>query len=331
MSTPIQDEQQSDLNQLITYSVTDAAIAEMSAQFMPLKVFGIDDAEGYARCKEARNTVRSKRVEVEKRRVELKKEALEFGRLVDGEAKRITAKLTEVEQHLVGQLAIIDDEKKRREEEAARAAKDRLDKRIAALQAVHAQFSIDAVSALSDEAYEEFLDDATTRFNAAERLRKEQEAELERLRAAEAEREAKLKAQEEETRRLQAELLAKQQAELREKEQAVAAARAAEQEALRKAQAEREAREREAKAAEEAKQEAARKAKSEAEEAERLRALHARQAELAAEMEAARKIADEKLFEEIKTAFPTLELAWVEIARLRKLTEITSAIRKEAA
>jgi hypothetical protein len=38
-----------------------------------------------------------------------------------------------------------------------------------------------------------------------------------------------------------------------------------------------------------------------------------------AEAAATREIADKKLFDDIKAQFPTVELAWVEIARLRKL------------
>ena len=95
------------------YNVSDAAIAEMSEMYLPLKVSGLDDKEGYEKVRAARLNVKTKRCEVEKKREELKHESLEYGRAVDAEAKRLTALLAPIEKHLTEQQDIIDKEKKR--------------------------------------------------------------------------------------------------------------------------------------------------------------------------------------------------------------------------
>jgi len=92
----------------------------------------------------------------------------------------------------------------------------------------------------------------------------------------------------------------------RQREQQLAAVREAE----RKAQAEKEAAER--KAAQE-------RATAEAEAVKRLEAE--RLAKEAAEKAAQRKIKDAALFELIKASYPTIESAWVEIARLAKMVK----------
>lgn len=301
MSTQIQD--------LIKYSVTDAAIAEMGEKYLSLKVHGLDDGEGYALCKEARKAVRDTRLNVEERRKELKAESLEFGRAVDTEAKRITAMLEPIELHLVSQMALIDNEKKRREDEAKRQAKERLDSRVSQLQAVNATFSIDELVKLDDEAFDQILTAAQTRFNAAQRelaeARQRFEA-LERERAAQEEQARKDREKIAELEREQQRMRQEAEAKKREEERAAfQAAQAAKAEAERKAAEAADALRKEREAAERA--EAAEKAKREAD-----------------ELEARKRVADEKLFHEIKTAFPTLDLAWVEIARLTKLVSVSS-------
>lgn len=274
------------LQDLITYSVTEAAIAEMRSKFMGLRVCGFDDVEGYENCKEARKVVRDARLNVEERRKELKKESLEFGRAVDSRAKDITAKIEAIESHLVSQLRIVDDEKKRREEEAIRAAKAKLNERIELLQTFQTSFNLDEIAKLSDESFDELLTHAETRFNAEKRRKAEEAERLRKLEVEAAENAAKLRAAEEATRAAEAE------------------ARKARDELI---------------AAQRAEVQAQEKKIREAEEAERLRCLAEKQAKADADKRAAQEIADRELFEEIKAAFPTLELAWIEIARLRRL------------
>jgi chromosome segregation ATPase len=95
------------------YNVPDAAISKYREDFMSLSVRGVDDKEGYDLCHSARMEVKGKRVEVEKTRKKLKEDALEYGRVVDKEAKRITALLSPIEEYLLSQEKIVDDEKER--------------------------------------------------------------------------------------------------------------------------------------------------------------------------------------------------------------------------
>jgi len=86
--------------QLSRFSPTDAAIAAMAAEYMPLKIVDVNDAAGFQAVHSARMVVKQHRVAVEKVRKDLKADALEYGRKVDGEAKRICGLLAPIETHL---------------------------------------------------------------------------------------------------------------------------------------------------------------------------------------------------------------------------------------
>jgi len=101
----------SDTSQLVTYSQNDAGIAEIRDKFMGLTIAGVNDREGYKRIHEARIVVKTARVDIEKRRKELKADALEYGRKVDSEAKRLTGLLEPIESHLQTEEDRIDAEK----------------------------------------------------------------------------------------------------------------------------------------------------------------------------------------------------------------------------
>lgn len=112
------------------YNVPDAAISKYREDFMSLSVNGVDDKEGYDLCHSARMEVKGKRVEVEKTRKKLKEDALEYGRAVDKEAKRITALLEPIENYLLSQEKIVDDEKARIKAEAEAKEAARIQARI---------------------------------------------------------------------------------------------------------------------------------------------------------------------------------------------------------
>ena len=96
---------------IVKYDVTDAAIAQMGKEYMLLTVKDMEDEAGFTLVHEARMTVKTHRVAVEKRRKALKADALAWGKKVDGEAKRITALLAPIEAHLTGEEKKITDEK----------------------------------------------------------------------------------------------------------------------------------------------------------------------------------------------------------------------------
>lgn len=195
---------------LAQYRPTDAAIAEMRDNYMPIRVAGVEDKAGAAKAHDARMIVKGHRVAIEKTRVALKADALEYGRKVDAEAKRLTAMLEPIEAHLLAQEEIVtkEAERKRLAEEARRA--EVLRGRMASLAAVRSPLIQSDVAAMTDEQFAAALDKAAADYNAA----------LEAERAAA------------EARRLESERLAAERAELdRQREQA----------ALERAEAEREA------------------------------------------------------------------------------------------
>lgn len=203
------------------FNVTDATISEMREKFLPLAIQGIQDKQGYIAVHEARMSVKAVRIEVEKTRKELKEESLRWGRMVDGEAKRITELLLPIEKDLETKQKAIDDEKERLKAEREREAKERLSRRVQALVAegvVATAIDLQALDCLTDESFAAEVarakklneerkakeaEEATAKKAEEERIAKvaaEQEAERARLAAIDKEqqeRAAKLKADEE--------------------------------------------------------------------------------------------------------------------------------------
>ena len=172
----------------VKYSPTEAAIATMKEQLAPLLADPniCRTSAGYDQVRQALAIVRTHRVAVEKRRVELKKDALEYGRRVDFEAKRITALLLEIEDPLKAKKQVIDEEKeaearakieaeKARIEAEERARREAEEAKLAAQRAEIArqQAELDARTAAED----------ARRRAEQERVEAEQRAERERLAA----------------------------------------------------------------------------------------------------------------------------------------------------
>ncbi|MDG4549885.1 MAG: hypothetical protein P9F19_01540 [Candidatus Contendobacter sp.] len=83
--------------------------------------FDTTTKDGMALAKEARAEVRGYRTSVEKLRVELKAPALERARLIDAEAKRLTAELSAIEEPIDTAIKAEETRKAREKEEKARA------------------------------------------------------------------------------------------------------------------------------------------------------------------------------------------------------------------
>lgn len=291
----------------VKYDVSLAHIEKLKEQYLPLTVSGVDDKEGYEKCKTARKGVKDLRIKVEKRRKELKEDSLAYGKMVDSKAKELSEPLKEIEAHLQSQERIIDDEKKRIKEEEERKKREQVEARMKALAMVgYHNLSMEALAIMPEEQYQQILIKATEEKHEKEKEEEERRAKLAALEKERAENEAKIRAQEEENRRL------KQEALERERKENERLQREAEEKA------------REARKAEEAKAraEAEAKAKEEARlAAEREKERKEQEEREAREREAQQKIADEKMFAAIKAEFSTLESAWTEIARLRKLLD----------
>ena len=278
--------------ELKKFSLTDAAIEQMEKEFLPLVVNGIEDKAGYNTVREARLLVKKHRVDVEKTRKTLKADALAFTQAVDGEARRITARLEPIETHLQEQEDVIRKEQERRKAEEERLKQEKIQHRIKRLLALDliryngtgyefGDFEIhnEHISEMPDEEFEATFD------NFAHAIKKEKEklAEEERLRQEErkkmeAER-ARLEAIDREQKEKEAALKAEQD-KLEAEKRAIAEAKQKE-ETEKKRQLE----------LEQARKEAAEKARIEAEQKSIRESAEKAEAERLAELEAKRQAA----------------------------------------
>lgn len=247
-----------DFRSLVKYDVTPEQIEAKKAAYAALEA---TTPKGYEEVRKAIGDLRTLRIAVEDRRKELKKDSLEFGRLVDGEAKRITALIEGIEEPLKLKKAVVDDEKERirKEKEAAekaaleakvRAEREAEEARLKAIRDEEERRLAEERKALEAEkarlAEEKRKADEAARIER-ERVEAEQKAERDRLAAERAKVEAEQKAErdrlaaeqrkvEEERRRVQAEKDAADRAEFERQARIKAEAEA-------KAKAERDARE----------------------------------------------------------------------------------------
>lgn len=211
---------------IVEYSATAAGLADLQSRFIGAR-FDCATSSGMKAATAARRELRTLRTNLEDLRQRLKAPILERGRLLDAEAKRITAAIVELEQPIDDQIRA---EEKRREDE--REARERAEsERVAAIaqriewirgrfvEAVRTGADVDALDAMvrdveslpiTPELYAERINEAENartqtalelrelagrmRAQAEERARLERErAEFEAERAAErarAEREA---------------------------------------------------------------------------------------------------------------------------------------------
>lgn len=329
-------------SELKKFSLTDAAITQMEKEYMPLTVKGIDDKDGYKAVRDARLLVKNHRVEVEKTRKALKADSLAFGRAVDDEAKRITAKLEPIETHLTKQEDVIRLELERRKAEEERLRQEKIRGRIRRLVALNlikytgtgyefGDFEIhdEHIATLSDEDFESTYENFSRAVQKEKtRLAEEEKSRQEERERMEAERK-RLEAIELEQQKREATLRAEQNKMDAEKK-AIAEAKERE-EAEKKRQVELEQARKEA--AEKARIEAEERAKKEASE----KAEAERQAKLEAERQEALKPDKEKLIIFARAIecleFPALKnkKAGAVVAEARnKLSAVSEYLRKAA-
>jgi colicin import membrane protein len=319
-----------DEKNLVVFQDFERAISGLAEQYLPLKIAGPDDKKGFEAVYAARQDVKKRRIKVEHMRKELRANALEFGRKVDGAAKKLEGLLTPIEAHLESQEAEYNAAKEAIKRKAAEEAAAKLQARVNALTAVGGAVSLAVLQALTDEQFAAELATATKAHEerkAAEEVarieRERQEAEARKQREAEEARIAAERAKLEAERKVQKELARvereKLEAERRKQEEALAEER-------RKAD--------EAAAAERAKQaEFARKLEEErrkiAEERQRIeREEFERQAKARAEQEARDKLEAERRQQERKDAEAKAEEARREAMKpdLQRLRDYAAAL-----
>lgn len=311
-------------DELAVFRKQDAIVAELREKYMVLTINGVDDAKGFKAVHDARMIVKAARVDCEKTRVKLKADVLERGRKIDSEAKRVTALLAPIEEHLEAEENAVVQERERIKAEAEAIRHAIIKQRYDALQAAGYTGDLMAVPMMTNEKFEEVLGVAQAekaeRDRAAEAERQRQAAEQERLRKLEEEQlAARRKAEQEE-------------AEDRRKEQEAVAAERARLSEIQRKQDEEAAKlraEQERVAAEQAKEAARLRAEQERIESEKRE--HQRQIELErAKKEAAeraRKETEERLAREAENA---RALAAAEEARLKEEAAAAEAARLKA-
>lgn len=167
------------------FSPTDAAIAKLRKDYLPLVTRGVENRGALRNVHDARMVVKGLRVQVEKTRKELKSDALTVGRAIDGEAKRITGQLAPIETHLAEQenLVVVEEARLARLAEERRVA--RLDERCAKLAEYGAVIPLQDLEIMGDEEFDEFVERA--RVTHEEEQAAKSKAEAERKRVAEIE------------------------------------------------------------------------------------------------------------------------------------------------
>ena len=124
--------------EIMEYSKTQAVLGDLRQRYEGL-VFEVTTAKGMIDARKARAEIREWRIGLEKERVRIKAPALERARLIDSEAKRITAELVKLEQPIDEQIKG-EEEKKEKErltkEEAEKTRVETLRGRIQAISEI---------------------------------------------------------------------------------------------------------------------------------------------------------------------------------------------------
>lgn len=181
-----------DRSKIAAISQIETAIAELRDNYLGLTIAGPEDRGGFKAVYAARQDVKARRIAVEKARKDLKQDALDYGRLVDGEAKRITALLEPIESHLEQQEAAYTEAREALKRKAAEEARARLQARVDAMAAVGGVIPLAVLDAMTEAQFAESLAEATAAHEARKAAeeqarieRERQEAEARKVREAE--------------------------------------------------------------------------------------------------------------------------------------------------
>jgi len=329
--------------EIAKFNLADAAIAELSSRYMGLRI-----SDGYEVVHKAKMEVKSRRIDVEKKRKELKEDALRYGQAIDAEAKRLTALLSPIEDHLETEEKVYLDQKAAEKAERERIAAEKYQARIDRLCSFGATFngtmfnaygnviSGKAIEAATDESFEEFIGKIAVAKEAddlrraeEERVRLEEEARIQQIKAEQEAERARL-AEEAERLRLEQEAIEKEKKRLEDEEKArLKAVADAETERLRQEELERVKKEAAEKAVKEAKENAEREKAAEVARQEKARLAAERKAARAPDKVKLLKLADDlDAFQvpDVKTDDGKAIALWA----LTELTALAAELREKA-
>ena len=117
------------------FNLADAVIAQKKQEYAGLKITGIEDKEGYEKVRKALSEVVKMRTSVGKTKTHIKADYLEISRAIDGEAKRLTESILEIENPLREEKERIDAEIQAEKERAEKEAEAKLKTRVETLKA----------------------------------------------------------------------------------------------------------------------------------------------------------------------------------------------------
>lgn len=208
---------------LIEFRKQDEVIAEIREKYTGMTVA----QHGYKAVRAARLELKTLRCSVENLRKDLKADVLERGRLIDAEAKRLTALLEPIENALAAEEKAEDDRKAAELQAIKEAAEKKLQARVDAVVSLGGTPELLVLRLMDEERFEAYLRDVKRESEAREqarlieeqeRARREAEEEAERKRIQEA-RDAELARQQEELRQRELELAeARREEELKAKQ-----------------------------------------------------------------------------------------------------------------
>lgn len=140
--------------QLEKFNLADSVIAELDVKYRALKIKDVDDKEGIKKVSEARKDIKSKRVSVEKVRKGEGDFYLKTKKAIDAEAKRITEKLTPIEEYLEAEETRIEQEVAKAKQTELEKAMLRTNTRMERLAKVGGAMDFEKLKSLTDEEFE---------------------------------------------------------------------------------------------------------------------------------------------------------------------------------
>lgn len=169
------------------FNFTDAAISKLKEEYLPLKIEDVNDKEGYKKVVEARKEVKRKRVAIENKRKDIVEDSVKLQKAVNGEAKRLTSLLLEIETPLEEKENWYEAEQDKIKQEKERQEQEKIQSRINQLFSLGLAFNgnnysigelaIDSleVKVYNDEQFNFFISQATEEFQKEQAKKVEQE------------------------------------------------------------------------------------------------------------------------------------------------------------
>ena len=141
-------------NELVKHNLTDSVLAQMRDEYLPLKINGITDRQGYKKVKAARLKCKNTRILAEKICKRGREAALIEQRAWIAKEKEVCTKISEVEEYLEKQETEIDAAREAKRLEDERIERERIQKRVDALTQYGAAIDVTELTKLSDADFE---------------------------------------------------------------------------------------------------------------------------------------------------------------------------------